>query len=84
MTRPTRRARLDRIALPIALCCGLAASGEPPTPGEHDVLVSLRAEADFPLSADPQRAAWKDAPAVVAESDPQGRPVAGHRTVIRS
>jgi hypothetical protein len=39
---------------------------------------------DFPLTADPAAAQWKKVQPVIAENDRYGKPVAGHRTEIRS
>jgi hypothetical protein len=47
-------------------------------------MVSRYSKSDFPLSADPGAAPWKNAPAVVVDSDTEGKPVAGHRTEVRS
>jgi hypothetical protein len=45
---------------------------------------SLRTADEFDLSADPARAEWIEAPAVVFSHDRYGRPVPGHRTEVRS
>jgi hypothetical protein len=47
-------------------------------------IVSRYVAADFPLTPNPQAAAWKGVPGVFAENDAMGRPVPGHRTEIRS
>jgi hypothetical protein len=47
-------------------------------------IVSRYAAADFPLTPDPEAPAWKGIPGVFAENDAMGKPVAGHRTEIRS
>ncbi|HXJ43978.1 MAG TPA: carbohydrate-binding family 9-like protein [Bryobacteraceae bacterium] len=39
---------------------------------------------DFPLTADPTATQWKKVKPVIAETDRYGKPVAGHRTEIRS
>lgn len=39
---------------------------------------------DFPLTADPASAQWKKVKPVIADKDRFGKPVAGHRTEIRS
>jgi len=57
---------------------GLSAATRP------DVLLSFRASEDFELTADPAAAAWKKIKGVFAGRGPQGEPVAGHRTEIRS
>jgi len=51
---------------------------------EPEMMTSLYAASDFNLTADPDAAQWKAAPAVVAENGPHGEPVPGHRTEIRS
>jgi hypothetical protein len=48
------------------------------------VIISTRAAKDAPLTADPNSAFWKGAPAVFADSDTMGKIVPGHRTEIRS
>lgn len=48
------------------------------------VFVSSKANADFVLSADPESAAWKAAPKVIAVTDPFGKPLPKARTEIRS
>ncbi len=48
------------------------------------VIVSKRSKSDFALTADPASKAWKKVPGVFAENDSLGRPVANHRTEIRS
>jgi hypothetical protein len=50
-------------------------------PGKIESLYSSR---DFPLTANPAAAQWKKVKPVIAESDRYGKPVAGHRTEIRS
>jgi hypothetical protein len=45
---------------------------------------SKRLGAEAALTADPQSALWKDAPAVTASNGPRGEPTPGHRTEIRS
>lgn len=47
-------------------------------------ILALRAVADVAPSADPAGEFWRKAPAVFAENDPLGSPVAGHRTEIRA
>ena len=39
---------------------------------------------EFPLTADPAAAQWKNVSPVIAEGDRYGKPVVGHRTEIRS
>ena len=39
---------------------------------------------DTPLTADPDRPEWKNAPAIHADDDPMGVPVPHHETEIRS
>ena len=48
------------------------------------VIHSRRLKSDFALTADPNAAGWKGAPAVFAENGPRGEAVPGHRTEIRS
>jgi hypothetical protein len=48
------------------------------------LIASTWAPKDFALSADPNSAEWKNAPAVFAINDPLGVAVPGHRTEIRS
>src|ERR1051325_8942585 len=48
------------------------------------VITSTKASKDAPLSADPNSAFWKSAPAVFATGDTMGKEVSGHRTEIRS
>jgi hypothetical protein len=45
---------------------------------------SKRIGKDVALTADPQAPHWKTAKAVIADRDRYGKPVAGHRTEIRS
>jgi hypothetical protein len=66
---------------PLLLCLVAAATLLARAP---DTIASRYAAADFPLTADPQAAQWKDAPAVFAENGPRGEPVPGYRTEIRS
>ncbi|HVX65241.1 MAG TPA: carbohydrate-binding family 9-like protein [Bryobacteraceae bacterium] len=47
-------------------------------------MVSRYSKSDFPLSADPAAAQWKNIPAAIVEGDTEGKPVAGHRTEVRS
>lgn len=51
---------------------------------EPDTISSHYAQADFPLTADPQAQPWQNVHPVVAENGPRGEPVPGHRTEIRS
>ena len=46
--------------------------------------ISLRAPQDVNLSVDPKDAFWKDAPVFYVEVDPFGKPVAGHKSEVRS
>jgi hypothetical protein len=48
------------------------------------VAVSYLAKADFALTADPNAAAWKAIPGVIADKGRRGEAVANHRTEIRS
>jgi hypothetical protein len=52
--------------------------------GAEKTAVSIRAAADIAPEANPDSAFWKDAPGVIAEADPFGKIVAGHRSEIRS
>jgi hypothetical protein len=45
---------------------------------------SIRAKADFPLTADAASANWKDVKGVFGENGPKGDATPGHRTEIRS
>jgi hypothetical protein len=65
----------------LLLCLAAAAAAAARDPETSD---SRFASADFALTADPQAAQWKDAPAVFAGNGPRGEPVAGHRSEIRS
>ncbi len=51
--------------------------------GAEDAL-SLRAERDFGLTADPDSSPWQGAPAVVFSHGRYGQPIPGHRTEVRS
>lgn len=51
---------------------------------ESDVITSVRAKADFELTADPNSADWKGVEGVFSDRNARGEPVAGHRTEIRS
>ena len=57
---------------PLLLCLVAAATLLARAP---DTIASRYAAADIPLTADPQAAQWKDAPAVFAENGPRGEPV---------
>lgn len=50
----------------------------------QDAAVSRQLQGDVDLTTDPASPLWKDAPAVVTAKGPQGEPVPGHRTEIRS
>lgn len=52
--------------------------------GEPGLITSVRAPSDFEPTADPQAPQWKGVTGVIAEKDPRGEPVKGHRTEIRS
>jgi hypothetical protein len=73
----------DRTAAVVLMCLALA-RGSSGFAAEAGVLVSRRASADFPLTADPKSAAWKGVRGVYADRDRTGQPVPGHRTEIRS
>jgi hypothetical protein len=51
------------------------------SPGKMESLYSPK---DFPLTADPGATQWKNVKPVIADRDRFGKPVAGHRTEIRS
>jgi hypothetical protein len=55
------------------------AFGQSPAPA-----LSLRASQDVLLSVDPKDPFWKDAPVFYVELDPFGKPLAGHKTEVRS
>ena len=48
------------------------------------VITSVRAARDFAPSADPEAQPWKGAPGIWIENDNFGKPVAGHRSEVRS
>jgi hypothetical protein len=52
--------------------------------GDAGRMVSRYAKSDFALSADPNAAQWKKVPAISMENDTDGKPVAGHRSEVRS
>ncbi|HLY20319.1 MAG TPA: carbohydrate-binding family 9-like protein [Bryobacteraceae bacterium] len=68
---------MQRLLLPLAAACALLAR-------EPDVILSRRAAADFPLTANPMARQWKDTHGIFAENGPRGEAVPGHRTEIRS
>jgi hypothetical protein len=69
---------VTRLIAAVLACAGLAfADGK-------GVIRSYRAPSDFALTADPNAAQWKNVQGVIAEHDALGKPVAGHRTEIRS
>src|SRR5262245_57524417 len=77
----------DRQAwLLVVASCGLVVAGSsaPALADGPGVLISRRAKSDFPLTADPEAKDWKGAPAVIADRNPKGEVVPGHRTEIRS
>ncbi len=47
-------------------------------------MTSKRIARDVPLTADPSAEWWASAPAVIVENDRWGKPVAGHRSEVRS
>ncbi|MCW5981169.1 MAG: carbohydrate-binding family 9-like protein [Bryobacteraceae bacterium] len=47
-------------------------------------VVSRRAAADFELSADPESSSWKGVSGITFDTDNFGKPVAGHRTEVRT
>lgn len=63
----------------LALMC--IGSAQQQSPG---VMFSKRAPSDFALTADPKSVAWKNAPAVVTDTDRFGERVPNARTEIRS
>ncbi len=48
------------------------------------LMTSTFSKSEFPLSADPSKGQWKKIAPAVAENDHWGKPVAQHRTEIRS
>ena len=52
--------------------------------GGPGVIISHRAPADFPLTADPDAAAWKGVEGIFMERGPKDEAVPGHRTEVRS
>ena len=48
------------------------------------VIISHRAAADFPLTADPDATEWKGVGGIFMERGPKDEPVPGHRTEVRS
>ncbi|MEK7403523.1 MAG: carbohydrate-binding family 9-like protein [Acidobacteriota bacterium] len=54
------------------------------TAANTGVIVSHYSNTDFELTADPNARPWKGVQGVIAENDSLGKPVAGHRTEIRS
>lgn len=59
--------------------CGVMADAQ-----TSNMFVSTRALEDIAPDTDPNSAFWRDAPRIVADRDPFGNAVAGHRTEIRS
>ena len=51
---------------------------------QEALIKSIRAKADFVLTADPASKEWKGVSGVVTERGPTGEPSPGHRTEIRS
>ncbi len=47
-------------------------------------MISHYSKSDFPLTADPNAAQWKNIQPVMMENDARGKPVPGHRTEVRS
>lgn len=52
--------------------------------GGPGLLLSYYSKSDFPLTADPNAPHWKGVKGVFAANGPDGEPVPGHRTEIRS
>jgi hypothetical protein len=61
------------------LCCSAFALAD-----GSGVIESWYSKSEFPLTADPSAAHWRNAKPVVAENDALGKPTPGHRTEIRS
>jgi hypothetical protein len=62
----------------------LSSSAGAAEPASSGLILSRLAAADFPLQADPESAAWKGIPGVIADRNSHGQAVPGHRTEIRS
>lgn len=77
----SNRRRFAAAMAAVVACCGpvLGASE-----ADKTAILSRRASADAPLTADPKSAFWKSAPGVWATGDTNGNVVPGHRTEIRS
>ncbi|HLN00142.1 MAG TPA: carbohydrate-binding family 9-like protein [Bryobacteraceae bacterium] len=69
---------LKQICLALAGCASAILADGP------GVIVSHRAPADFPLTADPEAASWKGITGIFMENGPKGEPAPGHRTEVRS
>ncbi|MFB3826704.1 MAG: carbohydrate-binding family 9-like protein [Bryobacteraceae bacterium] len=67
-----------KTVLALAAAAALVFAAEP------GVIVSRYAKADFALAPDPDAPQWKGVPGVFAANGPDGKPVPGHRTEIRS
>ena len=63
----------------LVLMAGFVSAWQP-----ERTLESARADRDFPLTADPDRPEWKDAPRVVITRDYLGGPIDGRPTEVRS
>jgi hypothetical protein len=61
--------------------CALSASLFADGPGR---IQSKKADADFPLTADPSSSHWRGVKPIVFGNDTYGKPVPGHRTEVRS
>jgi hypothetical protein len=65
----------------VVMLLSLAALAMADGPG---VIASRYSKSELSLAPDPNAAHWKGVPGVFAENDAMGKPVAGHRTEIRS
>ncbi len=73
-----------RLLIPV-LCAALTACHTAHVAPRPDAkVISLHAESDFALTADPDATQWKDTPAVVIDSSQFGKPMPGYRTEVRS
>ena len=70
---------LVSMALLMCLCVTIAIAQN-----NSNTIESVYSKSDFPLSADPDFAAWKSITGVTAERGPHGELTPGHKTEIRS
>src|SRR5947209_7099874 len=79
--RSVARLRPDIVRSAMMLFVLAAAFANPQTTA---VLESKWASEDVALDTDPNSSFWASAPRIVADRDPFGKPVPGHRTEVRS